>query len=37
VDRWGGTPLSDAKSNEHTDVADLLRQALQTTPQAVAV
>ena len=37
VDRWGGTPLSDAKGNGHTDVADLLRQALQATPEVVAV
>jgi glutaminase len=37
VDRWGGTPLSDAEANGHTDVVGLLRQPLQTTPQAVAV
>jgi glutaminase len=37
VDRWGGTPLSDAEGNGHTDAADLLRQALQATPEAVAV
>jgi glutaminase len=25
-DRWGGTPLSDAETNGHTQVAELLRQ-----------
>ena len=37
VDRWGGTPLSDAEGNRHTDVADLLRQPLKATPEEVAV
>ena len=26
VDRWGGTPLSDAEGNGHTEIAALLRQ-----------
>jgi glutaminase len=33
VDRWGGTPLSDAETNGHATIADLLRQ----TPSEVAV
>ena len=37
VDRWGGTPLSDAEGNGHTQVAELLRQAVRDTPEAVAV
>jgi glutaminase len=37
VDRWGGTPLSDAEGNGHTQVVDLLRQAVRATPEAVAV
>ena len=36
-DRWGGTPLSDAEGNGHTQVAELLRQAVRDTPEAVAV
>ena len=26
VDRWGGTPLSDAEGNGHTELAALLRE-----------
>jgi glutaminase len=26
VDRWGGTPLSDAKAGGHTEIAALLRE-----------
>jgi glutaminase len=26
VDRWGGTPLSDAEGNGHTEIAVLLRR-----------
>src|SRR5262249_15792969 len=26
VDRWGGTPLSDAEGNGHTEIAALLRE-----------
>jgi ankyrin repeat protein len=26
VDRWGGTPLSDADGNGHTEIAALLRE-----------
>jgi ankyrin repeat protein len=37
IDRWGGTPLSDAEGNGHTHVAELLRQAVRDTPEAVAV
>ena len=29
VDRWGGTPLSDAEAGGHTQVAGLLRQAVE--------
>eukprot|EP00948_MAST-09A_sp_MAST-9A-sp1_P004191 g4191.t1 len=31
-DRWGGTPLSDAKREGHSDVQDTLRQAGASTP-----
>ena len=27
ADRWGGTPLSDAETGGHTEIAALLRQA----------
>jgi len=37
VDRWGGTPLSDAEGSGHTQVAELLRQAVRDTAEAVAV
>ena len=29
VDRWGGTPLSDAEGNGHAQVVELIRQAAQ--------
>jgi len=29
VDRWGGTPLSDAEAGGHAEVAELIRQADQ--------
>jgi glutaminase len=33
VDRWGGTPLSDAESNGHTEIAALPRgHAVEVTP-----
>jgi glutaminase len=32
VDRWGGTPLSDAQANGHTHIVELLQQALQQIP-----
>jgi len=37
VDRWGGTPLSDAEGSGRTQVAELLRQAVRDTAEAVAV
>ena len=37
VDRWGGTPLSEAETNTHTPVVKLLRQAIQITPTEIAV
>ena len=37
VDRWGGTPLSDAEGSGHTQVTELLRQAVRDTAEAVAV
>ena len=37
VDRWGGTPVTDAEANGHTQVADLLRQAAQPQEKETAV
>ena len=37
ADRWGGTPLSDAEGNGHTEIAALLRgQAEEVWPAAPA-
>ena len=34
VDRWGGTPLSDAEGNGHAQIASLLRaQTEHLTPR----
>ena len=37
ADRWGGTPLSDAEGNDHTHVAELIRQAAQPAERKVAI
>jgi glutaminase len=32
VDRWGGTPLSDAQANDHSHIVELLQHALNQIP-----
>ena len=35
ADRWGGTPLTDAETNGHTQIAELLAQATHKKEVAV--